>query len=193
MKLSIKHAAIYAGVLLAGLGDALRGRALAVNTEAAPAISPELAVGLPAGLSSTAVAARKAALIAAGTPAIYAEKFAIDAEQAQMFHDLAEKGKAKPARGPAEDLAQAIIDAQEVEASKPVKALSDKVLAEREAAVAEAERAAQALSGAAKTDREAAAQALADAQSTLAEAQSIRDQATADARKAAKAAKDAAK
>lgn len=110
------------------------GRDIAINATADAPPDPALAVGLPTGLSSTAVAARKAALIAAGTPAIYAEKFAIDAEQQQAWHDADAKKRQQqaPAAGtPAEQEAQAIIDAQKVEGSK-LKAPTASQLEERQ-------------------------------------------------------------
>ena len=45
--------------------------------------APEVTVGLPSGLNSTAVLARKKALISAGTDPLLAEKLAIDAEREQ--------------------------------------------------------------------------------------------------------------
>jgi hypothetical protein len=121
-------------------------RDLAINAVAEA--DPALAVGLPSGLSSTAVAARKAALIAAGTPPIYAEKFAIDAEQQQAWHDnpkLREGSQANP-KTAAEQEAQAILDAQKLEKSK-LKPPSDKKLEERQEVVDEAEAAAGNLAG----------------------------------------------
>lgn len=82
-----------------------------------------LAFEVPNGLDSTAVAARKAAPIAAGTPAIYAEKFAIDAEQQQAWHDNLKlhEGTQVP-KSEAERIAQSILDAQKLEPSKMKKA-----------------------------------------------------------------------
>lgn len=81
-----------------------------------PTRDSALAFEVPTGLSPAAVAARKAALVAAGTPAIYAEKFAIDAEQQQEWHDnpkLREGTQASP-KTEAEHVAQTIRDAQKV-------------------------------------------------------------------------------
>lgn len=133
--------------LAIGLALLQRNHPLAINA-VAEAPDPALAVGLPTGLSSTAVAARKAALIAAGSPPIYAEKFAIDAEQQQAWHDnpKSRTGSQASARTPAEQEAQAILDAQELEKSK-LKVPSEKKLEERQEVVDEASDAAGKLTG----------------------------------------------
>jgi hypothetical protein len=133
--------------LMIGLLSRFKIRDIAFNA-VADAPDPALAVGLPNGLSSTAVAARKAAMIAAGTPAIYAEKFAIDAEQQQAWHDnpkLREEGQANP-QTPAEREAAAITAAQKLEKSK-LQTPSEKTLEQRQAIADEAEKAAAALAG----------------------------------------------
>jgi hypothetical protein len=142
---------------------------LAINSATAEA---QLEVGLPGGLSRTAVAARKAALVAAGTPPMYAEKFAIDAEQAQAWHDNPEsrEGAQANAKTSAETIAQGILDAHEADPSKSVKALSSKQLKERAEIVERVEAATEALSGARNDDdRTVAEQALAAARDALAQ------------------------
>ena len=60
------------------------------NENKAPA--PEtVTVGLPSGLDKIKVAARKKALISAGTDTLLAEKLAIDAESAQLKRDALEE------------------------------------------------------------------------------------------------------
>jgi hypothetical protein len=127
--------------------DRCCGRELAINS-VAEAPDPALAVGLPTGLSSTAVAARKAAMVAAGTPPMYAEKFAIDAEQQQAWHDnpKSRQGEQAGAKTPAEKEAKAILDAQELEPSK-LKSPSEKNLEERQEIVSTAASAAEDLAG----------------------------------------------
>lgn len=100
---------------------------------------PALAVGLPSGMSSTAVAARKAAMMTAGTPPIYAEKFAMDAEQQQAWHDnpKSRQGAHALPGTPAEQEAKAILDAQQLEKSK-LNPPSEKKLEARQEVVGEA-------------------------------------------------------
>lgn len=103
------------------IGLLSRKRLVAINAADAPP-DPAISVGLPKGVSSTAVAARKAALMAAGTPAIYAEKIAIDAEEQQAWHDAKPKDRAQAQMSQpgssAEREAAAIAAAQKTEASK---------------------------------------------------------------------------
>lgn len=152
---------IILGLLAAALAIGLaafnrfRPRDLAINA-VAEAPDPGLAVGLPSGLSSTAVAARKAAMIAAGTPAIYAEKFAIDAEMQQAWHDnpQSRKGEFTSPGTPAEREAQAILDAQKLEKSK-LNPPSAKKLEQRQGVVDKAAEAAAATAGTAQPEEEA--------------------------------------
>lgn len=64
------------------------------TTTSAPAIS----VGLPAGLDPEKVRARKAALIAAGTDPLLAEKLAIDAEGQQAARDAMNNPDQEPSK-----------------------------------------------------------------------------------------------
>lgn len=113
----------------------LGGRELAINASAeTPSEYPALTFQLPPGLGSTAVAARKAALMAAiGTPELIAEKIAIDAELQQAWHEENHEGRngeayqlvqklAEASRTtPAEQVAAAIRAAQEIQRSSMPK------------------------------------------------------------------------
>jgi len=68
--------------------------------------APEATIGLPSGLKSEAVLARKRALIGAGTEPLLAEKLAIDAESAQVARDKAIAAEAKAAAKRAEKEAE---------------------------------------------------------------------------------------
>lgn len=183
----LRHTLFVISCAVVALIDRVCGRQLAINAATDTPPDPSIAVGLPTGLSSTAVAARVRALVAAGTPPIYAQKFAIDAEQQQAWHDNPKQrdgAQANP-RTPAEDEAAAIAAAQKLDPSK-LKAPSDKDLEAREAAVLEAQAAAERMAGSAASDREAADRTLAEARRALDEAKEARAAAEAAANKGGK-------
>lgn len=156
------------GLAFAALADGISGRKLAINSAEAVAAPAELEVGLPSGISRTAVAARKAALIAAGTPEMHAERFAIDAERHQAWHDHPKnRTQAQVPGNPLEREAAAIRDAQRLDPNKAVKTLTSKQMKERAAAVKKVEDATEALVGVKETDRAAAEQLLAEARTAL--------------------------
>lgn len=63
-----------------------------------PTAEPTVSVGLPAGLAPEKVRARKAALIAAGTEPLLAEKLAIDACEQQAARDALNEAAEKPVK-----------------------------------------------------------------------------------------------
>lgn len=154
--------------LVASVALLLRGRPVAINS----ALSAP-----PTGLSQTARAARTAALVSAGVPQLYAEKFATDAVEAQAWHDNPEIRQGEQAKplSPAEKEAKAIADAHRVDPSSAAQSPSASEVDERAAVVDAAQKAAQELAGkaasdlqAARAEREAAERTLADAQAALA-------------------------
>lgn len=163
------------GLAFCALADGMRGRQLAINSAAAAAPPAELQVGIPSGLSQTAVAARMGALVAAGTPRIYAQALAIDAEQQQAWHDnkKSRQGDQASSKTEAEKIADGIRAAHKVEPTRTAVPLTAKQLRDRAAVVEKVEKAAEALAGAKTDDARATAQeALELAQKALAEIES---------------------
>lgn len=153
--------------------DRLCGREIAINAVAEAPAPAAIEVGIPSGLSQTAIAARTAALVNIGTPRFLAEKFAIDAERQQAWHDSDPKKREGAQASPkteAEKIAAGILEAQRVDPTQKAKTLTSKQLLDRAAAVKKVEDATKALAGAAKdTDRATAEEALRIAQQALAE------------------------
>lgn len=159
------------GLAFAPLVQVLRGREVAINATAEASSPQEAALGIPTGLSATAVSARRAALIAAGTPAMYATQFAIDAEQQQAWHDnpKSRQGDQATAKTGAEQIAAGILQAHKADPNRAPKTLTSKQLKERAEIVERVEAASEQLAGAKNDDARATAQqALADAQEALA-------------------------
>jgi hypothetical protein len=86
---------------------------------------PNLTRVLPAeGISAEAVRARMAALIAAGTDPIVAEKFAHDAEQQQAWHDNPDR-RAGPQVVPMAEGEKLALDIHKAVRANPSKLVSD--------------------------------------------------------------------
>lgn len=102
---------IILGCALVALVARFRGRPVAINS--ALSTSPN------SGLNQAARAARMSALVSAGVPQLYAEKFATDATEAQAWHDNPEirKGEQAAPLTPAEQTAKEIAAAHRVDSS----------------------------------------------------------------------------
>jgi hypothetical protein len=91
----MRHKLFIIGCALAAFADRLCGRGLAVNEAPAtaaipgtlPPETPVVTVGIPTNLKPEKIAARKKALMDAGTEPLLAEKLAVDAEQQQYLRD----------------------------------------------------------------------------------------------------------